>query len=127
MVPAAIENQITGRTAPMIKAKVVVEGANGPTTTAGDANLASRGIPVVPDILANSGGVIVSFFEWLQNRASEYWELDEVDARLKRQILEAWSNVSRTAKERNIDLRTAAYAVALLRIAEAYRARGVFP
>ncbi len=127
MVPAAIENQITGVTAPLIKAKVVVEGANGPTTTAGDADLARRGITVIPDILANSGGVIVSFFEWLQNRASEYWELEEVDARLKRQILEAYSNVTATARERKLDFRTAAYAVALLRIAEAYKARGVFP
>jgi glutamate dehydrogenase (NAD(P)+) len=127
MVPAAIENQVTGKTAPFIKAKLVIEGANGPTTPAGERELARRGIDVVPDILANSGGVVVSFFEWLQNRSSEYWTLETVDAKLKDIILRAWGNVVKTAAERRVDYRTAAYCVGIKRIAEAYKERGIFP
>jgi glutamate dehydrogenase (NAD(P)+) len=127
MVPAAIENQVTGKTAPSIKAKVVVEGANGPTTPAGERELARRGIDVIPDILANSGGVIVSFFEWLQNRSSEYWSLETVDQKLKNLILTAYDKVVKTSTERRVDLRTAAYCVGIKRIAEAYKERGIFP
>jgi glutamate dehydrogenase (NAD(P)+) len=127
MVPAAIENQITARTAPLIRAKVVVEGANGPTTGIGERELQRRGIDVIPDILANSGGVIASFFEWLQNRASQYWHLEEVDRKLRDMLLTAYANTVRVATDRKIDMRTAAYAVAINRLADAYRNRGVFP
>jgi glutamate dehydrogenase (NAD(P)+) len=127
MAPAAIENQVTGATAPSIKAKLVVEGANGPTTPAGERELARRGIDVIPDILANSGGVIVSFFEWLQNRSSEYWSLETVDAKLKALILTAFDKTVKTAAERRIDFRTAAYVVGIKRIMEAYGERGIFP
>ena len=127
MAPSAIENQVTGKTAPAIKAKMVVEGANGPTTPAGERELARRGIDVIPDILANSGGVIVSFFEWLQNRSSEYWTLETVDAKLKGLILTAFDKTVKTASDRRIDFRTAAYVVGIKRIAEAYKERGIFP
>jgi glutamate dehydrogenase (NAD(P)+) len=127
MVPAAIENQITAKTAPSIRARVVVEGANGPTTTLGEKDLLRRGVEIIPDILANSGGVIVSFFEWLQNRASQYWSLEDVDRKLRDMILAACSRSVRTAKERKIDLRAAAYAVAIRRLDEAYKTRGIFP
>jgi glutamate dehydrogenase (NAD(P)+) len=127
MVPAAIENQITAKTAPLVRAKVVVEGANGPTTGIGERDLVRRGIEIIPDILANSGGVIVSFFEWLQNRASQYWSLEEVDRRLKDMILAAYGRTTRLAKERRIDMRNAAYGVALARLDDAYKNRGIFP
>jgi glutamate dehydrogenase (NAD(P)+) len=127
MIPAAIENQIDAKSAPMIKAKVVVEGANGPTTPAGERELARRGVDVMPDILANSGGVIVSFFEWLQNRSSEYWSLEEVDRKLSNKILTAFDKVMKTAAARRVDYRTAAYCVGIQRISDAYRERGIFP
>ncbi|HYC77929.1 MAG TPA: Glu/Leu/Phe/Val dehydrogenase [Planctomycetota bacterium] len=127
MVPAAIENQVTGKTAPLIKAKLIVEGANGPTTPAGERELARRGVEVIPDILANSGGVIVSFFEWLQNRSSEYWSLETVDQKLKDIILRAYSQVVKTAADRRCDNRTAAYCVGIKRISDAYKERGIFP
>ncbi len=127
MVPAAIENQVTGKTAPLIKAKIVVEGANGPTTPLGERELARRGIDVIPDILANSGGVIVSFFEWAQNRASQYWHLDEIDRKLKDMLLTAYGKVVKMSKDKRVDMRTAAYCVAIQRIGDAYKARGIFP
>lgn len=127
MVPGAIENQITAKTAPLVRAKVVVEGANGPTTTIAERDLQRRGIEIIPDILANSGGVITSFFEWLQNRASQYWSLEEVDRRLKDMLLAAYASTQKMAKDLKIDLRAAAYGVAINRIADAYRSRGVFP
>jgi glutamate dehydrogenase (NAD(P)+) len=127
MVPAAIENQITAKTGPLVRAKVVVEGANGPTTTIAERELVRRGVEIIPDILANSGGVICSFFEWLQNRASQYWHLDEVDRKLKDMLLTAYGHTAKTAKDRKLDFRTAAYAVAINRLADAYRTRGIFP
>jgi glutamate dehydrogenase (NAD(P)+) len=127
MVPAAIENQITAKTGPLVRAKVVVEGANGPTTTIAERELLRRGVEIVPDILANSGGVIASFFEWLQNRASQYWGLEEVDKKLRDMILAAYANTVRTAKDKKLDLRVAAYAVAINRLADAYKNRGIFP
>ena len=123
LVPAAIENQITAKTGPLVRAKVVVEGANGPTTTIGERELLRRGVEIVPDILANSGGVIASFFEWLQNRASQYWHLEEVDRKLRDMLLMAYGNTARIAKDRKLDMRTAAYAVAINRLADAYRSQ----
>jgi glutamate dehydrogenase (NAD(P)+) len=126
-VPAALENQIDGQTAQWLKVKLVAEGANGPTTPEGDAALAERGIDIIPDILCNAGGVVVSYFEWLQNKRSEFWELDEIDAKLKKKIDIAYEKVRDTAKDLRVDWRTAAYVVALNRLAEVYTQRGIFP
>jgi glutamate dehydrogenase (NAD(P)+) len=127
LVPAAIENQLTEARARRIQAGLVVEGANGPTTPLADAVLQARGIDVIPDILANSGGVIVSFFEWLQNKNCEQWDVGDVDARLKRQIIRAYEQTAKMMRDFQCDRRTAAYIVGLERIQQAYRARGIFP
>ncbi len=126
-IPAAMENQITAETAPWLKARLVAEGANGPTDPQGDAILQSRGIAVIPDILCNAGGVIVSYFEWLQNKRRETWELEEVDRQLRRKLMAAYEHVQAKAKELSTDWRTAAYVVALSRLERVYRERGIFP
>ena len=126
-IPAAMESQINAVTAPWLKVKVVVEGANGPTDPDGDAILHSRGIDVIPDILANAGGVIVSYFEWLQNKRRESWELKEVDTQLRRKIVAAYERVKAKAAEFNSTWRTAAYMIALARLEKVYRERGIFP
>ncbi len=126
-VPAAMENQITADTAPWLNVKLVAEGANGPTNPDGDAVLQSRGIDVIPDILCNSGGVVVSYFEWLQNKRSEFWDLEEVDGKLRKKILAAYERVSATASEMKCDWRSAAYIVALSKLEKVYKERGIFP
>ena len=126
-VPAALELQIGLAEAKEIRAKVVVEGANGPTDTEGDRILAERGIDVVPDILANSGGVIVSYFEWLQNKRSESWDLEEVMTKLERKMRRNYQNVMDKARDLKCDPRTASYAIALEKLRAVYRARGVWP
>ena len=126
-VPAALERQINEHTAPLIRARLVAEGANGPTTVAADALLAERGIEVLPDILCNAGGVIVSYMEWLQTKRSEAWELEEVDTKLRRRLLQAYARVQETAVEYDTDKRTAGYIVALRALASVYRDRGIFP
>ncbi|MCZ7584805.1 MAG: Glu/Leu/Phe/Val dehydrogenase [Deltaproteobacteria bacterium] len=127
-VPAAMESQITGETAPLLRVRLVAEGANGPTDPAGDELLRDLGIDVLPDILCNAGGVIVGYFEWLQNKRSESWDLDEVDAKLKKKILAAYRQVEQTSRERGgLDRRTAAYIVALSHLQAVYRERGIFP
>jgi len=126
-IPAALENQITKKTAPMLNVKLVAEGANGPTDPEGDAILQERGIDVLPDVLCNAGGVIVSYFEWLQNKRSEFWDLEEVDGKLHRKIVAGYERVRDTAREHNIDWRTAAYIVALSRLETVYKERGIFP
>lgn len=126
-VPAALENQITAETAPWLNVKLVAEGANGPTDPDGDQNLSSRGIDLLPDILCNSGGVVVSYFEWLQNKRSESWELEEVDGKLHKRIVSAYMRVRDVAREFNTDWRTAAYIVALRRLETVYKERGIFP
>ena len=126
-VPAAMENQITGDTAHWLNVKLVAEGANGPTNIDGDAVLQQRGIDVIPDILCNAGGVIVSYFEWLQNKRSEFWELDEVDRKLRKKMVAAYERVRATADEFKTDWRTAAYVVALRRLEKVYLERGIFP
>ena len=126
-IPAALENQITEETAPLLNVRLVVEGANGPTNVAGDEILQQRGILVLPDVLCNGGGVVVSYFEWLQNKRSEFWDLEEVDTRLKKQIIGAYRRVRDTVQEHNTDWRTAAYIVALGRLAKVYTERGIFP
>ena len=126
-IPAALSNQITIDTAPRLNVKLVAEGANGPTDPEGDKILQQRGIDVIPDILCNTGGVIVSYFEWLQNKRSESWELDEVDKKLHKKITKAFEKVKSTAKEFEVDWRTAAYIVALSRLEMVYKERGIFP
>ena len=126
-VPAALENQITGETATFLKVKLVAEGANGPTDPDGDRVLQQKGIDLIPDILCNAGGVVVSYFEWLQNKRSEFWDLKEVDDKLHKKIVSAYEHVRDTAKEYRSDWRTAAYIVALSRLETVYRERGIFP
>ncbi|TWT44158.1 Glutamate dehydrogenase [Phycisphaerae bacterium RAS1] len=126
-IPAALENQITAETAPLLNVRLVAEGANGPTDPEGDAILQKKGTHVIPDILCNSGGVIVSYFEWLQNKRSEAWELEEVDHKLHRTITASYVRVRDTAKQYNCDWRTAAYIVAMSRLERVYRERGIFP
>jgi len=126
-IPAALENQITDTTAPMLQCRLVAEGANGPTSPEGDTILIERGIDVIPDILCNSGGVIVSYFEWLQNKRSEFWELDVVDEKLYRKITCAYAKVRETTKQYKTDWRTAAYIVALSHLEAVYKERGIFP
>jgi glutamate dehydrogenase (NAD(P)+) len=126
-IPAALENQITADTAPLLKVKLVAEGANGPTDLKGDAILQEKNIAVLPDILCNAGGVIVSYFEWLQNKRSEFWNLEEVDRKLHKMMINAYKRVRNTAENYNTDWRTAAYIVALSRLEKVYKERGIFP
>lgn len=126
-IPAALQNQINGETAPLLNVRLVAEGSDVPTDPEGDAILQSRGIDVIPDILCNSGGVIVSYFEWLQNKRSELWEAGEVDAKLREKIVDAYRRVRRAADGMASDLRTAAYIAALSRIEKVYKERGLFP
>lgn len=127
LIPAALEAQITSRNAHSVRAKVVVEGANGPTTPEGDLILAERGATVVPDILANAGGVVCSYFEWVQNIQCFPWEEEETNQRLGRIMQRALDEVWQLAQERNISLRLAAYVLAVERVAQAVKLRGVFP
>ncbi|HUN81139.1 MAG TPA: glutamate dehydrogenase, partial [Phycisphaerae bacterium] len=122
-----LENQITARTAPLLNVRLVAEGGNGPTDWDGDSIMQERGIGVLPDILCNAGGVIVSYFEWLQNKRSEFWDLEEVDSKLKRRMSAAYRSVRDTASSYKTDWRTAAYIVALTRLETVYKERGIFP
>ncbi len=124
LVPAAIENQITAENAYDIKANIVVEAANGPTTAEATKILTERGILLVPDVLASAGGVTVSYFEWVQNNMGYYWSEDEVQEKLYKKMVEAFENVYTTATTRNINMRLAAYMVGVRRTAEASRFRG---
>ncbi|WP_107924107.1 Glu/Leu/Phe/Val family dehydrogenase [Lysinibacillus parviboronicapiens] len=124
LVPAAIENQITADNAHNIKANIVVEAANGPTTAEATRILTERGILLVPDVLASAGGVTVSYFEWVQNNQGYYWTEEEVEERLYKKMVEAFDNVYTTATTRNINMRLAAYMVGVRRTAEASRFRG---
>jgi glutamate dehydrogenase (NAD(P)+) len=126
LVPAALENQITMENAPGIRAKVVVEGANGPTTPDAHKVLHERGIFVVPDILANSGGVTTSYFEWVQDRHGYFWTLEEVNNRLEAKMCEAFNAVLQTSLKYKTDMRTAAYIVAISRVATVTKLRGMY-
>ena len=126
-VPAALENQITKDTAPLLNVRLVAEGANGPTDPDGDRILREKKVDLIPDVLCNSGGVVVSYFEWLQNKRSESWDLEEVDAKLERRILGGYERVKAAAAEFDTDWRTAAYIVALRRLHTVYTRRGIFP
>src|SRR5262249_41587377 len=126
LIPAALENQITLENAPGIRARVVVEGANGPTTPDAHRHLYERGVFVVPDILANSAGVTASYFEWVQDRYGYFWTEKEVNERLEAKICEAFDAVLKTAIKYHVDMRTAAYIVAISRVATVTRMRGMY-
>lgn len=127
MIPAALEKQITLDNADKIKAKLVVEGANGPTIPAADDLLAQKGITVVPDVLANAGGVTVSYFEWVQDFSSFFWTEDEINKRLDRIMTEAFLSLWEVKEKHNVTLRTAVYIVACSRVLEARAMRGLYP
>jgi len=127
LVPAALENQITSRNAANVRASIVAEGANGPTTVKADEVLHKNGVFVIPDVVANSGGVVVSYFEWVQNQQHYAWTEKEVNDRLAAIMARSFANTVRIAETKSVDMRTAAYVLALERCGEAVKARGLFP
>lgn len=127
LIPAALENQITAQNANNIKTKIVVEGANGPTTPEADDILKDNGILVIPDVVANAGGVTVSYFEWVQDFSSFFWTEEEINQRLVRVMTEAFVAVWNVGQDKNVSLRTAAYIVACSRILQAREMRGLYP
>ena len=127
LIPAAIEGQITEANADRVQARIVVEGANGPTSPEADEILIDRKIEVVPDILANAGGVAVSYFEWVQDLQAYFWSEDEVNARLRRVMEESYVSVLELAEDRKVTMRQAATILGVSRVAEAHTTRGLFP
>jgi glutamate dehydrogenase (NAD(P)+) len=127
LVPAAVASVITERNATRIKARIVAEGANGPTTPAGDRVLQERGVFVVPDILCNAGGVTVSYFEWVQDRDAYFWSADEINGRLQRIIVGAFQDVLRFSQQHDVPLRVGATMLGVSRVAEASATRGIYP
>jgi len=127
LVPAALENQLTGENAGRVKAKLIAEAANGPTTLEADAILREKGVLCVPDILANAGGVTVSYFEWVQGLQAFFWDEPTIVRQLERIMVRAYNDVYQTAEKHNVDLRMGALVLAIGRVAEATRIRGVFP
>src|SRR5258705_166796 len=126
LVPAAVENQITSKNADRIRAKLIVEGANGPTTFAASEMLDKRGVVVVPDILANAGGVTVSYFEWVQDRMGYFWTEERVNSSLEQIMVKSFHDVDQVAQKYKVSLRIAAYILAIDRVAATYRLRGLF-
>lgn len=127
LAPCAVANQITAENAPRIRARLICEGANGPTTPAADRILFERGIVVLPDILANAGGVTVSYFEWVQDLQMFSWDAQQIDSQLKKIMTRSFATVWQMAQEQESDLRTAAMMLAVARVAEAMSTRGIFP
>ncbi|MCL5437359.1 MAG: glutamate dehydrogenase, partial [Candidatus Thermoplasmatota archaeon] len=127
LVPAALENQITEKNASKIKAKMIVEEANGPTTPKADEILFKNDVMLLPDVLANAGGVTVSYFEWVQDIQSFFWSLDEVNQKLERVMTSAYRDILPISQKENIDMRTAAYAYAVKKVVDAHTARGLWP
>ncbi|MGH7635219.1 MAG: Glu/Leu/Phe/Val family dehydrogenase, partial [Gemmatimonadaceae bacterium] len=126
LIPAALENQITMANAPGIRAKIIIEGANGPTEPDAHQHLHERGVFIVPDILANSSGVTTSYFEWVQDRYGYFWTEKEVNERLEAKMCEAFNAVLQNALKYKVDMRTAAYIVAISRVAAVTRLRGMY-
>jgi glutamate dehydrogenase (NAD(P)+) len=127
LVPAALEGVVHEGNADKVRARFIVEGANGPLTPAADDILAAKGVRIVPDILANSGGVAVSYFEWVQDLQAYFWSEDEVNDRLRRLMVDAYRRVSSLARERGVPMRVAAQMIGVGRVAEAHRTRGLYP
>ena len=127
LVPAAVEGVLDAETAGNVKARWVVEGANGPTTSEGDRILAERGVVVVPDILANAGGVVVSYFEWVQANQAYWWTEREIEDRLEHRMTTAHRAVAALAQSESISLRDAALTIGVRRVAEAHQIRGLYP
>jgi len=127
LIPAALENQITAKNANKIQAKIVAEAANGPTLPEADKILYEKKVVVLPDVLANAGGVTVSYFEWAQDIQGFYWSLEEVNQRLERVMVRSYADVHKVAEERGVHNRTAAYVVAIQRVVDAIRIRGIYP
>jgi len=126
LVPAALENVITSKNAKNIRAKIIVEGANGPTTAGADSILAEKDIFVVPDILANAGGVTVSYFEWVQDRGGYFWSEESVNDRLNDIMTRSFADVFKLATQHKVDMRTAAYMLSISRVATVHRLRGIY-
>lgn len=127
LVPAALENQITTENAGNIHAKIVIEGANGPTTPAADRLLQQNGVFLVPDVLANAGGVVVSYFEWVQDLQFFFWQEKEVNARMEEIMIRSYSDARAMAKREDVDMRLAAYLIGVKRVADATTLRGIYP
>lgn len=127
LIPAALEGQITAERAQALQTRLVLEGANGPTTPDGEAVLADRGIVVVPDVIANAGGVTVSYFEWVQDFSSFFWTEDEINVRLDKIMIGAFKHIWETGEQHKIPLRTAAFTVACTRVLQAREERGLYP
>jgi glutamate dehydrogenase (NAD(P)+) len=127
LVPAALEAQVSRRNAERVHAKVIAEGANAPLTTEADAELSARGVLILPDILANAGGVVVSYFEWVQDIQSYFWGSGEVNARLREVMTRSYQAVRGTSQEHSVSLRDAAFRIAVGKVAEATRVRGIYP
>jgi glutamate dehydrogenase (NAD(P)+) len=127
LIPAALSLQIDAANAPYIRARVIAEGANGPTTPEADDILHDRGVFLIPDILCNAGGVVVSYFEWVQGLQFFFWSVEEVSARLRQAMVKSFDKVLSVADEAGVDMRTAAYMVAIERVHNATLIRGIYP